>query len=114
MQIRTDNFIFEISGDYGPHLIVGLLLIVAASLCRRWWSDGWEKWTKVFNVVEPSLSCSPSAIDVTSTGMGGLIAAIVNFPLTIIFTILAVDQVVFVGWLWEQIVTWLMARTPLI
>ena len=106
MEFATDNITITIASNYWPHLIVGFALLVAAAYCRGWWIDGWGTWTNIFGQIDPSLEAHPSPIDQTAGGCGGLIAAAVSAPLTILFSVLAIDQLVFMGWLWEQIIMW--------
>jgi len=107
MEIRTDNIVFTISADYLPHLIVGLLLLGAAGFCRGIWIQGWTNWTYIFQQINPSLEATPSPADQTAIGCGGLFAAIIGCILTIMFTVLAVDQFVFIGELWKWLIDWI-------
>lgn len=109
MEIRTDNIVFTISADYLPHFIVGLLLLGAAGFCRGGWLQGWANWTAIFQQIDPSLDAAPSPFDQSAIGCGGLFAAFIYSILTVVFTILAVDQLVFSGFLWS----WLVGRANL-
>ena len=106
MEFKTDDMVLFITSEYLPHLIMGILLFGAAGFTRIRWVEGWKNWIGVFVQVNPSLQPGPSPIDRTLTGCGGLLAAILNAFLTIGFTIVAVDQLFFFGWLWEEVVMW--------
>ena len=109
MEIRTDNIVFTISADYLPHVIVGLLLLGAAGFCRGIWIQGWTNWTAIFQHIDPSLDAAPSPFDQSAIGCAGLFAAFICSILTVVFSVLAVDQLVFRGVLW----IWLMGRVNL-
>lgn len=106
MEIRTDNIVFTISADYLPHFIVGLLLLGAAGFCRGIWITGWTNWTAIFQQIDPSLEAAPSPFDQAAIGCSGLCTAFVCAILTIIFTVLAIDQLVFSGGLWNGLLYW--------
>jgi len=109
MEIRTDNIVFTISADYLPHFIVGLLLLGAAGFCRGAWLQGWANWIAIFQQIDPSLDAASSPFDQSTMGCGGLIAAFIYAILTGVFTVFAVDQLVFSGSLWS----WLVGRVNL-
>lgn len=112
MELRTEGIFLSITGEYFPHLVMGLLLLGAAGFTRIRWVEGWENWIGVFAQGEPSLESTPSPFDRTLTGCGGLIAALLNAFLTIGFTVLAIDQLLFSGRLWEGIARWIGGLFP--
>ena len=113
MEFKTDNIAFSIAQDYVLHFVMGFILLGAAGFTRIMWVEGWGKWAGIFVQVDPSLQASPSPLDRTLTGCGGLIAASFNAVLTIAFTILAIDQLLFWGWLWDECLDLLSSVIPL-
>jgi len=114
MEIRTDNIVFTIAVDYLPHFIVGFLLLGAAGFCRGIWIQGWTNWTNIFKQINPNLGAAPSPFDQTAIGCSGLFAAFVCSILTVVFTLLAVDQLVFSGGLWSWLIDWIILSLGLV
>lgn len=110
MEIRTDNIVFSITGEYLPHLVIGFFLLGAAGFCRTTWVRGWENWIGIFNHIEPSLKSTPSPFDQTAIGCSGLFAAFFCAILTVVFTVLGLEQLVFSGIYWNRLVEWVWQR----
>jgi hypothetical protein len=113
MEIRTDNFFLTIAPEYWPHLLMGILLVGVFAFCYIRAVEGWTIWTRILGEVRPSLESAASPLDQTLTGCGGFIAAVFNVLLTLVFLIMAIDQLLFLGWLWERIVVWASGQLPL-
>lgn len=113
MEIRTDNVLLSVTPDYWPHMIMGIVLFGASSFCYIRWKEGWATWTRILGEIKPNLQASDSPFNQTLSGCGGLVAALVNATLTILFWVMAVDQLVFMGRLWERLVRLVSGQIPL-
>lgn len=106
MEIRTDNIVFSVTGEYLPHLIIGFFLWGAAGYCYGLGKSGWKSWSIIFKQINPSPGCHPSPFDQTLTGCGGLLTAWFCSILTIVFMVLGIEQFLFSGLYWNRFVDW--------
>lgn len=112
MELRTDNLSFSISHNYLPNFLMGLILLGLGAFFYIKQKENWAVWKKLFEETKPSLATGPSALDKSIMGVGGFIAAIIYGLLTVVFLSLGIDQMLWMGHLWDRLWPWLVEHLP--
>jgi hypothetical protein len=92
------------------HVVFGLIWLALAGSARRRSVEGQASWWQMWEPVQPSLAASQSPADATLGGIGGLVAWLIGDSLTILFSLLALDQFLAQGAFFLQAWALLLAR----